>query len=107
MRISGIFSKTKTTNLIGGFYSAFIYVYFIRNIEPVSTVFYALWLLMDSAISSNDALHGSSGSNHTFAVPLCMRPCLGQNLPESVPTGKIGNFNSWAKNSNPRFNFTF
>ena len=67
---------------------------------------YALWRLMAADISSSDALHGNTGSNHTWAVPLCIRPCFGQYFPASVPTGKIGNFNSWAKNSNPRFNFT-
>lgn len=67
---------------------------------------YALWRLIASYISSSDAVDGNTGSNHTFAVPLRMRPRFGQNFPESVPTGKIGNFNSCAKNSNPRFNLT-
>ena len=67
-------------------------------------MYYALWRLMASLISSSDALHGNCGSNHTFAVPEFIRPCFGQYKPASVPTGKMGSFNVWANNSRPRFN---
>jgi len=67
-------------------------------------IFYALWRLMASLISSSDALHGSNGSNHMFAIPGCILPCFGQYRPASVPTGKIGNFNVYANINSPRFN---
>ena len=50
-------------------------------------VFYALWRLIASDISSNDAFDGNNGSKYTLAVPGCMRPCFGQYRPASVPTG--------------------
>lgn len=69
--------------------------------------FYALWRLMASLISSSDALHGNSGSNHTFAMPECMRPRFGQYRPASVPIGKIGSFNVCANSNRPRFSGIF
>lgn len=39
---------------------------------------YALWRLMASVISSNDALHGNIGSKYMFAVPAVILPCFGQ-----------------------------
>lgn len=75
-----------------------------KDTAEMAVFLYALWRLMDSLISSSDALHGNSGSNHTFAVPECMRPCFGQYKPASVPTGRIGNFNVCANNNRPRFN---
>ena len=64
--------------------------------------FYALWRLMAAAISSRSAVDGNKFSKYTFATPGCIRPRFGQYRPVSVPTGKIGNFNSCAKNINPR-----
>ena len=55
-------------------------------------LFYALWRLIASLISSSDALLGKIGSNVTVAVPGVTRPRFGQYRPASVPTGKIGNF---------------
>ena len=59
---------------------------------------------MASDISSSVALHGNIGSKYMFAVPGLIFPRFGQYKPESVPTGNIGNFNSWAKNNRPRRN---
>ena len=69
---------------------------------PILFFFYALCRFIAALISSSDALHGNNGSNHTFAVPLCILPCFGQYRPLSVPTGVIGNFNWCAKNNRPR-----
>ena len=73
----------------------------------IDVFFYALWRFIASDISSNDAFDGNNGSKYTLAVPGCMRPCLGQYRPASVPTGKIGNFNLYANNNKPRFNGIF
>ena len=73
----------------------------------IDVFFYALWRFIASDISSNDAFDGNNGSKYTLAVPGCMRPCLGQYRPASVPTGKIGSFNLYANNNKPRFNGIF
>lgn len=69
-------------------------------------MYYALWRLMASLISSSDALLGKIGSNVTVAVPGVTRPCFGQYNPASVPIGKIGSFSWRARNNRPPFNWT-